>query len=1113
MKCLLFLILALPLTASLTRLKPPLDHPLIFNGQFLPPDSQEEDEEKYPVDDDADDADDAQCYEDQLKYDLIYRKNWNKMQANRYITLKNPPEYIVVLDGGLHCHSKADCMNVVRREEFSNLGEDCKLRENFYIGGDGNVYEGRGWNIAPYWYLHGIRNLSLTVKFMGSHDSQLPSRDALRAFKSLLVSGVWMGTLSPRYEIVSIRQLSNTDTHLGKSLHGNVEKWAGWVSDESPASKWEYQQPDLLNFVFRREWNATEPTTAHKKTDLPVTYVLVNNVDKPCLSREECIFRVRSLQQSQMRDYGDLLDNFYIGEDGNVYEGRGWDFLPQWHVEGLRNSYVSVSFLGTFDSKIPADRAISSFKHLILTGVRLGKLSPYYELTSLRLVYGDRVFLGDALHSYVQKWTPWAKRFDIQSTEGRMTAKLVPLITRSDNSPKSAVPTAKFKPTLPIAFIILSDGGDKCFHVKDCMSKVVSEKRTYGYGNLDSFYVGSDGIVYEGRGWENLPPLYFKKLRRSYITINFLGTFNDSMPNNITLQAFHSFIKLGIDLGKISPSYQIYSLRHVYNDSSFLGDALSKYAEGQPQWLRETEFEDDEDVESWNLLPVVYYDAWNATFQNEKFVSINSSILYVLVGGIGDRCFSLAECTRQIREQEYRGIDVCGSFADHFYIGDDGNIYKGLGWLEYPPDTSNNKKETAVSVRFFGQFHKDIPSRLAISAFNALLRYGLNAGKLSEDYKIMSYRQLCNCTDELGEAFQQEMESMDHYSDETIPSIATESLPYVPFMTVPNVRKKYRSISSISGASALTSVEYIVISDGRDRCFDREKCLSQVNDLPSVKDNFENFFIGEDGRSYEAKGWHASIYSEYFCPNCTMVFIGFLGKFQDDLPSSNAIRALNYLLESGIRWGKINPEYKLVSIRQLCSNLSLIGDSLNEAARKWKNWRKQISITDDCTPFNNELVARHEWSARNPTYNYQEAYYRPTYFSSIFILNEGPDCSTKNECTAMSRRAYDRGDESVNFFIGGDGNVYEGLGWEWSRKNSRYMRIYDMPNQRRSVSLLVVFIGDFNMDVPLDASIMAFRKLIVRKGLETGRLHSSYTLSGSITGTHGDVITNALRQL
>lgn len=68
--------------------------------------------------------------------------------------------------------------------------------------------------------------------------------------------------------------------------------------------------------------------------------------------QEECIERLRSMLEQYIELYGDIPFNFIIGDDGNVYEGRGFleqglivrdDYLP--HTD---NSGLVIAFMGDY---------------------------------------------------------------------------------------------------------------------------------------------------------------------------------------------------------------------------------------------------------------------------------------------------------------------------------------------------------------------------------------------------------------------------------------------------------------------------------------------------------------------------------------------------------------------------------------------------------------------------------------------------------------------------------------------------------------------------------------------------------------------------------------------
>lgn len=48
--------------------------------------------------------------------------------------------------------------------------------------------------------------------------------------------------------------------------------------------------------------------------------------------------------------WDDIGYNFLVGEDGNVYEGRGWDNVGA-HAKDFNSQSMGVCILGTYTSK------------------------------------------------------------------------------------------------------------------------------------------------------------------------------------------------------------------------------------------------------------------------------------------------------------------------------------------------------------------------------------------------------------------------------------------------------------------------------------------------------------------------------------------------------------------------------------------------------------------------------------------------------------------------------------------------------------------------------------------------------------------------------------------
>jgi len=64
----------------------------------------------------------------------------------------------------------------------------------------------------------------------------------------------------------------------------------------------------------------------------------------------------------------DIGYNFLIGEDGKVYDGRGWNTVGA-HVYGYNSRSIGIALIGNFDSRIPNSAALNACKKLIGCGV------------------------------------------------------------------------------------------------------------------------------------------------------------------------------------------------------------------------------------------------------------------------------------------------------------------------------------------------------------------------------------------------------------------------------------------------------------------------------------------------------------------------------------------------------------------------------------------------------------------------------------------------------------------------------------------------------------------------------------------------------------------------
>lgn len=98
---------------------------------------------------------------------------------------------------------------------------------NFLIGNDGNVYEGRSWDLMGA-AIRNFNNGSLSVAFIGTFENDPPTDQALEAAQSLLEMGVRMAKLTENYKLFGHRQLTST-LSPGAVLYKIIKHWPHWT--------------------------------------------------------------------------------------------------------------------------------------------------------------------------------------------------------------------------------------------------------------------------------------------------------------------------------------------------------------------------------------------------------------------------------------------------------------------------------------------------------------------------------------------------------------------------------------------------------------------------------------------------------------------------------------------------------------------------------------------------------------------------------------------------------------------------------------------------------------------------------------------------------------------
>ncbi|XP_078333616.1 uncharacterized protein LOC111108365 [Crassostrea virginica] len=159
-----------------------------------------------------------------------------------------------------------------------------------------------------------------------------------------------------------------------------------------------------LPIMSRDTWGAATPEQIDNLT-LPVRMFFIHHTDtKGCNSTGSCSQLMRSIQMFHMKERGwfDIAYSFLVGDDGRVYEGRGWDREGA-HTYHYDKVSLALSFMGNFNSTMPTPEAITAAHKLLQCGQQKKVITQSYSLYGHRDVR-DTECPGYTLYNAIRKW-------------------------------------------------------------------------------------------------------------------------------------------------------------------------------------------------------------------------------------------------------------------------------------------------------------------------------------------------------------------------------------------------------------------------------------------------------------------------------------------------------------------------------------------------------------------------------------------------------------------------------------------------------------------------------------------------------------------------------------
>ncbi|CAL7950367.1 unnamed protein product [Xylocopa violacea] len=386
---------------------------------------------------------------------IVSRREWRARPPLDKVPMEvTPTPYVVIHHGGIarYCYNQNDCSAIVR--SYQNLHIDDRgwfdIGYSFVVGEDGNVYEGRGWDYIGA-HAPGYNTQSIGICVIGDFSDFLPNEKALNAVKALIDYGVSLGKISEDYHVIGHRQARNTACP-GTTFYKYVQTHLRWTNAPIPkfsnstttTERTSTSHPQFISvsmkkmkvvvavlllcscqallaavhetpvrpkIISRSEWGAKSPkrTVPNLKVDPPPFVIIHHSASDGCTTQAICQARVRSFQKQHMDNNGwaDIGYQFLVGEDGNIYEGRGWDKQGA-HSTSYNSRSIGICIIGNFVGHNPNAAAIKAAQDLISYGVAIGKIQENYTLLGHRQTTAT-ICPGDSLYELIKTWPHWAR--------------------------------------------------------------------------------------------------------------------------------------------------------------------------------------------------------------------------------------------------------------------------------------------------------------------------------------------------------------------------------------------------------------------------------------------------------------------------------------------------------------------------------------------------------------------------------------------------------------------------------------------------------------------------------------------------------------------------------
>ncbi|CAB3246193.1 unnamed protein product [Arctia plantaginis] len=144
-----------------------------------------------------------------------------------------------------------------------------------------------------------------------------------------------------------------------------------------------------------------------------------------------------------------------------------------------------------------------------------------------------------------------------------------------------------------------------------------------------------------------------------------------------------------------------------------------------------------------NDFPLISRDGWHAEpSANQKLLKLPTPYVVIHHTYIPKACYSFEECANAMRSmQRYHKSSLkWGDIGYNFCIGAEGTAFEGRGW-DYKGIHAGRANNHSIGICMIGDWREKLPPKKSMDTLKALIKIGVQMGKIREDYKLIGHMQ------------------------------------------------------------------------------------------------------------------------------------------------------------------------------------------------------------------------------------------------------------------------------------------------------------------------------------------------------------------------------------